>query len=257
MTSGNWVLVVSVLAMGSSFPGPPGPGCETLLRNTVPARGQTATLLRYSVSMNHQDTIEAGTRLYERTGATHESARTDLVAAVLAALRDGEPPTDVAAWSPFTEAYVRKLARTNGIPEYTFRRFPRAKPWMDEHYPSWPDLARAIADLGVGLDDAEYVGGVIYLGLTHKDAENNPAEQRRAITEPADQVGNPRRGRRVAQQVRNNHRSRGGHRRHTGPPPAHRMSRPVGSNRRSTRGPGRRRQGAYVRVRARRRTLRL
>ncbi|MGH3277142.1 MAG: hypothetical protein ACRDNZ_22790 [Streptosporangiaceae bacterium] len=131
--------------------------------------------------MNHQDTIEAGTRLYERTGAAHESARTDLVAAVLAALRDGEPPTDVAAWSPFTEAYVRKLARTNGIPGYVFRRFPRAKPWMDEQYPSWPGIARAIADLGAGLDDAEYVGGVIYLGLTHKGAENNPAEQRRMI----------------------------------------------------------------------------
>jgi hypothetical protein len=37
---------------------------------------------------------------------------------VLAALRAGERPTDVAAKSPFTEAYVRKLARENGIPEY-------------------------------------------------------------------------------------------------------------------------------------------
>ena len=89
----------------------------------------------------------------------------------------------MAAWSPFTETYVRKLARTHGIPEYTFRRFPRARPWMDEHYPDWPDIARAIADLGAGLDDAEYVGGVIYLALTRKGAGHDPAEQRRVITD--------------------------------------------------------------------------
>lgn len=75
------------------------------------------------------------------------------------------------------------LARTNGIPEYTFRRFPRARPWMDEHCPAWPDIARAIADLSAGLDDTEYVGGVIYLGLTHKGAEHAPPEQRRVITD--------------------------------------------------------------------------
>ena len=140
-------------------------------------------MLRYSVSMNHEQTIKAGTERYGRTGEAHESARAELVTAVLAALRDGEPPTEVAAWSPFTETYVRRLARTNGIPEYTFRRFPRARPWMDEHCPKWPAIAGAIAALGADLDDAEYVGGVIYLGLTHKGAEHAPAEQRRLITD--------------------------------------------------------------------------
>jgi hypothetical protein len=131
--------------------------------------------------MNHEETIKAGTERYARTGEAHESARAELVTAVLTALRDGEPPTEVAAWSPFTETYVRRLARTNGIPEYAFRRFPRARPWMDEHCPTWPDIAQAIADLSVGLDDTEYVGGVIYLGLTYKGAEHDPAGQRRVI----------------------------------------------------------------------------
>jgi hypothetical protein len=54
---------------------------------------------------------------------------------------------------------------------------------MDEHYPAWPDVAQAIAALSVDLDDTEYVGGVIYLGLTHKGAEHAPAEQRRVITD--------------------------------------------------------------------------
>lgn len=38
------------------------------------------------------------------------------VAAALAALRAGRPPTGVANLSPFTDAYIRQLAREAGIP---------------------------------------------------------------------------------------------------------------------------------------------
>jgi hypothetical protein len=99
------------------------------------------------------------------------------VGAVLAALRDGERPTDVAAWSEFTETYVRKLARANRIPDYPLRRFPQARPWMEAHFPGWPEAAKAIGALEAGLDDEEYVGGVLWLALTrHSDR----AEQIRA-----------------------------------------------------------------------------
>jgi len=37
------------------------------------------------------------------------------VAAVVKALEAGERPTDVTSWSPFTPAYVRRIAREHGI----------------------------------------------------------------------------------------------------------------------------------------------
>jgi hypothetical protein len=63
----------------------------------------------------HEQEIRTATARYQDTEAAHESARTALVAAVVAALKAGERPTDVTAWSPFTAAYVRKLARSRGI----------------------------------------------------------------------------------------------------------------------------------------------
>jgi hypothetical protein len=63
----------------------------------------------------HEQTIRAAAAQYQETEAAHEKARAALVAAVVAALKAGERPTDVTDWSPFTAAYVRKLARTNGI----------------------------------------------------------------------------------------------------------------------------------------------
>ena len=45
----------------------------------------------------------------------------------LACSRAGQPPTAAAAASPFSEIYVRKLARENGIPDYPLRRFPKAR----------------------------------------------------------------------------------------------------------------------------------
>ena len=42
-------------------------------------------------------------------------ARGELVATVIKAVKAGERPTDVTAWSPFTGTCVRKLARANGV----------------------------------------------------------------------------------------------------------------------------------------------
>lgn len=133
--------------------------------------------------MGELSAVEEGTRRYRETGAAHQQAREAVTEAVLAALRAGQPPTAVAKASPFSEIYVRKLARENGIPDYPLRRFPRARGELEARLPSWRNAARAIGELGAGLDDAEYVGGVLWTGLTHKGAEGNPGEQKRIIAD--------------------------------------------------------------------------
>lgn len=57
----------------------------------------------------------AATARYEETKAAHEDAREQAASAVVAALRAGATPTQVTRDSPFTDAYVRKLARDGGI----------------------------------------------------------------------------------------------------------------------------------------------
>ncbi len=133
--------------------------------------------------MEELQAVEDATRRYQQTGKAHDQSRQDVTAAVLAALRAGQRPTDVAAKSPFTEAYVRKLARVNGIPEYLLRRYPKARAELEARMPGWRDAAAAIGGLGIGLDDGEYVGGVLWYGLTHRGSEGNPAEQQRVITD--------------------------------------------------------------------------
>lgn len=64
----------------------------------------------------HEEALKASTRRYRRTEAAHEESRKASTADVLAALKDGVPPTKVAALSPFTATHVRKLARDAGIP---------------------------------------------------------------------------------------------------------------------------------------------
>ena len=49
--------------------------------------------------------------------------------------------------------------------------------------PAWRDVAKAIGGLEIALDDTEYVGGVLWHGLTHRGAEGNPAEQQRVIVD--------------------------------------------------------------------------
>ncbi|MER5647282.1 hypothetical protein [Streptosporangium sp. NPDC002524] len=59
--------------------------------------------------------LDATTTRYRETEQAHEHARQEVVAAALAALRAGERPTDVAEHSPFTDSYIRRVARENGI----------------------------------------------------------------------------------------------------------------------------------------------
>jgi len=63
----------------------------------------------------HEEAVRDATRRYRQTEKAHERAREEVISAVVKALEAGERPTDVTTWSPFTAAYVRKLARANGI----------------------------------------------------------------------------------------------------------------------------------------------
>ena len=63
--------------------------------------------------------LVAATTRYKRSAAAHEDARQAAIAAALAALRAGIGPTEVERLSPFTGAYLRKLARESGIPAAT------------------------------------------------------------------------------------------------------------------------------------------
>lgn len=62
------------------------------------------------------DDIESAVRTTGRKVARHKQEMDDHLTAVLAALRAGKRPTDVAAWSPLSATYLRKVARKAGIP---------------------------------------------------------------------------------------------------------------------------------------------
>lgn len=68
---------------------------------------------------DERDVLIAATRRYERTEMAHQDARQQAIQAVLAALRVGIGPTEVERLSPFTSAYIRKIARENGVPPAT------------------------------------------------------------------------------------------------------------------------------------------
>jgi hypothetical protein len=74
-------------------------------------QGGSATLLR----MEPLEAISKATREYRKTEEAHAKARQAVIDAVLAALRAGKGPTEVTGRSPFTAAYVRRIARENGI----------------------------------------------------------------------------------------------------------------------------------------------
>jgi hypothetical protein len=66
-----------------------------------------------------REDLKAKTLRYRETEAAHEQAQKDVQAAILAALRGGVGPTEVERLSPFTAAYIRRLARAEGIPPAT------------------------------------------------------------------------------------------------------------------------------------------
>jgi hypothetical protein len=65
--------------------------------------------------INPLDALDMATAEYRMTEAAHTVARVACVGAVVAALKAGERPTDVVEHAPFTDAYVRRIAREHGI----------------------------------------------------------------------------------------------------------------------------------------------
>jgi hypothetical protein len=66
--------------------------------------------------MPNMDEIEAAVRTTGKKVARHTRETAEHLEAVLAALRAGKRPTDVADWSAFTATYIRRMARKAGIP---------------------------------------------------------------------------------------------------------------------------------------------
>ena len=58
-------------------------------------------------------------RRWTAADKARDRARADHFGAVLAALRAGKPPTEIAKRSPFTATHLRQIARDNGIPPAT------------------------------------------------------------------------------------------------------------------------------------------
>ncbi|GHG97292.1 MULTISPECIES: hypothetical protein [Amycolatopsis] len=65
--------------------------------------------------MTELDALADATRHYHQTKDDHDKAQEAVAAATVAALKAGHRPTDVVEHSPFTAAYVRRLAREAGI----------------------------------------------------------------------------------------------------------------------------------------------
>jgi hypothetical protein len=65
--------------------------------------------------MDPMTKLDQVTTRYRETEAEHKDARSEAVIAVVDALRAGKSPTEVTQRSPFTAAYVRQIARKNGI----------------------------------------------------------------------------------------------------------------------------------------------
>ena len=133
--------------------------------------------------MDELEAVARDTARYRETGAAHEQSRAAVTASVLAAMRARRRPTVVAAASPFTETYVRKLARKHGIPEYLLDRYPQARAELEARMPGWREAAAALGGLDIGLDDEEFAGGVLWYGLTRPGSEASPARQERIIVD--------------------------------------------------------------------------
>jgi hypothetical protein len=65
--------------------------------------------------MDEMEALDQAAARYRDTEAAHDKSRQQAIEAVVNALEAGKRPTDVADRSPFTAAYVRRIARDNGI----------------------------------------------------------------------------------------------------------------------------------------------
>jgi hypothetical protein len=68
------------------------------------------------VMSDEMDAVKSTARRWRSADKARDRARDDHFAAVLAALRAGEVPTEVYGESPFTATHLRGLARDAGIP---------------------------------------------------------------------------------------------------------------------------------------------
>lgn len=59
--------------------------------------------------------LKESTERYRQAAAALDDARKAVIEAAVEALRAGERPTDVAAASPFTPSYIRRLAKEQGV----------------------------------------------------------------------------------------------------------------------------------------------
>lgn len=65
--------------------------------------------------MTELDQLDDATHRYLKTKSEHDKAQEAVTAAAIAALKAGQRPTDVVEHSPFTAAYIRRLAREAGL----------------------------------------------------------------------------------------------------------------------------------------------
>ncbi|WP_073254849.1 hypothetical protein [Cryptosporangium aurantiacum] len=63
-----------------------------------------------------REQLEAATTHYRHTESEHQTARQALIDAVITALKADITPTEVERLSPFTSAYIRRLAREHDVP---------------------------------------------------------------------------------------------------------------------------------------------
>lgn len=98
---------------GGSGPTRVVPSCAIRRR----ASQRCASGLRYSLYVvDPRTALVEATQRYKSTETAHEEARQAAIAAVIAALRADVGPSEVERLSPFTAAYIRRLARDHGIP---------------------------------------------------------------------------------------------------------------------------------------------
>ncbi len=65
--------------------------------------------------MTELDALAEATQRYRDTKTAHDEAQKAVAEAAVDALKAGHLPTEVVACSPFTAAYIRRLARAAGV----------------------------------------------------------------------------------------------------------------------------------------------
>jgi hypothetical protein len=86
---------------------------------------QRVAIYRHGVD-DIRDQLRTASTRYVKTGRAHDAAQVALMAVVAAALLEGVSPTEVVELSRFSAAYVRRIARENGIPPAKLGRKPRS-----------------------------------------------------------------------------------------------------------------------------------